>query len=237
MCTPEVERFRLEGVEVERNGRRVLGPVTLSIPARGPVVVAGPSGAGKSSLLRLLNRLDAPSAGSVTYRGEDLSQTDPADHRRRVAMVFQRPVVLPGTIADNLREADPGLDDAQVAAALGRVGLDPTLADRDARDLSGGEAQRMCLARSLATKPEVVLFDEATSSLDPANALRIERLAVALDEQGITAIWVTHDLDQLRRLAAHVVVVIDGRIAQSGPATEVLTDPCPAVAGFLDGGA
>ena len=237
MHPPEDERFRLEGVEVERNGRRVLGPVTLSIPGRGPVVVAGPSGAGKSSLLRLLNRLDAPSAGSVAYRGEDVSQTDPTDHRRRVAMVFQRPVVLPGTIADNLREAEPLLDDAQVVAALDRVGLDPALVDRNARDLSGGEAQRMCLARSLMTKPEVVLFDEPTSSLDPASALRIEKLAASLDDQGITAIWVTHDLDQMRRLAAQVVVVIDGRIAQSGPATEVLTDPCPAVATFLDGGA
>ncbi|MEO6987394.1 MAG: ATP-binding cassette domain-containing protein [Aquihabitans sp.] len=211
--------------------------MTLSIPSRGPVVVAGPSGAGKSSLLRLLNRLDAPSAGSVTYMGEDLSATNPIDHRRRVAMVFQRPVVLPGTVADNVREADPGLDDAQVAATLDRVGLDPGLADRDAQDLSGGEAQRMCLARSLATKPEVVLFDEPTSSLDPANALRIERLAVSLEEQGITSIWVTHDLDQLKRLAAHLVVVIDGRIAQSGPVAEVLTDPCPGVATFLDGGA
>ena len=222
---------------MERNGRRVLGPITLSIPGGGPVVVAGPSGAGKSSLLRLLNRLDAPSAGSVAYRGEDLSQTDPTAHRRRVAMVFQRPVVLPGTVADNLLEADPSLDDAQVVTALERVGLDPALVDRVARDLSGGEAQRMCLARSLTTNPEVVLFDEPTSSLDPANALRIERLAASLDENGITAIWVTHDLDQMRRLAAHVVVVIDGRIAQSGAATEVLTNPCPAVATFLGGGA
>jgi len=234
---PDDERFRLDDVEVVRDGRLGLGPVTLSIAAPGPVVVAGPSGAGKSSLLRLLNRLDAPSAGSISYRGEDLSHTDPTAHRRRVAMVFQRPVVLPGTIADNLREADPRLDDAQVAAALDRVGLDPALADRDARNLSGGEAQRMCLARSLATEPEVVLFDEPTSSLDPTSALRIERLAASLDDHAITAIWVTHDLDQMRRLAAHVVVVIDGRIAQSGPAVEVLTDPCPAVAGFLDGGA
>ena len=231
------ERFRLDGVEVVRNGRRVLGPVTLSIAARGPVVMAGPSGAGKSSLLRLLNRLDAPSTGSVRYRGEDLSHTDPVAHRRRVAMVFQHPVVLPGTIADNLREADPRLDDAQVAAALERVGLDPALSDRDAGELSGGEAQRMCLARSLATGPEVVLFDEPTSSLEPASPRRIERLAVSLDDHGITTIWVTHDLDQMRRLAKQVVVVIDGRIAQSGPVAEVLTDPRPAVASFLGGDA
>ena len=237
VAAPDDERFRLEGVEVVRNGRLVLGPVTLSIAARGPVVVAGPSGSGKSSLLRLLNRLDVPSAGSVRYRGEDLSRTDPAAHRRRVAMVFQRPVVLPGTIADNLREADPSLNDAGVAAALDRVGLEPALSGRDARDLSGGEAQRMCLARSLATDPEVVLFDEPTSSLDPASALRIERLADSLDARGITTIWVTHDLDQMRRLAAQVVAVIDGRIAQSGPAAEVLRDPCPAVARFLAGGA
>ena len=202
--------FELEGVVVERDGRRILGPVDLALPERGPIAISGPSGAGKSSLLRLLNRLDVPAAGTIRLHGERLDELDASVLRRRVAMVFQRPVALPGTVADNLREADPALTDADVARALERVSLDPDLAARDARDLSGGEAQRMCLARSLATHPEVVLFDEPTSSLDADHAAAIEALARSLEDDGLTTIWVTHDADQLDRLARHVVRLVDG---------------------------
>ena len=222
MPLPDEPLFRLDGVVVDRGGRTVLGPVTLDLPGPGPVVLVGPSGLGKSTLLRLLNRLDTPSEGTVRLGGADVCSTDPCAHRRRVAMVFQRPVVLPGTVADNLRAADPDLDDAAVAGALERVGLPPTLADRDARELSGGEAQRLGLARSLATDPEVVLFDEPTSSLDPAASRRIEDLARGLVDDGIAVVWVTHDHEQGRRLARWVVEVDEGRIARSGPADELL---------------
>jgi putative ABC transport system ATP-binding protein len=201
--------FELEEVTVVRGGRAVLGPLDLTIATggadAGPVVVVGPSGSGKSSLLRLLNRLDVPASGTVRIDGVDLATMDPTVLRRRVAMVFQRPVPLPGTVADNLRVAAPELTDDAVAEALTRVGLDPALADRDARELSGGEAQRMGLARSLATEPEVVLFDEPTSSLDHESAARIEELAIALCDQGIGVIWVTHDRAQRDRLGRTVI--------------------------------
>jgi putative ABC transport system ATP-binding protein len=200
-----VAEFQLDGVAVERGGRCVFGPLDLVIPADGPVVIVGASGSGKSSLLRLLNRLDAPSAGIVQLDGEDLAAMEATVLRRRVAMVFQKPVALPGTVADNLRVAEPSLTDEQVVDALGRVGLDGALAERDARELSGGEAQRMGLARSLATEPEVVLFDEPTSALDPDNAERIEALALGLADAGIGVVWVTHDPDQRDRLARHVI--------------------------------
>jgi putative ABC transport system ATP-binding protein len=201
--------FQLEGVEVERAGRCVLGPLDLTIPADGPVVIVGPSGSGKSSLLRLLNRLDAPAAGTVRLDGADLAAGDVTALRRRVAMVFQKAVALPGTVADNLRVAQPSLTNAEVGEALARVGLASELAERDARELSGGEGQRMCLARSLATGPEVVLFDEPTSALDPDNAARIEALALGLADEGIGVIWVTHDPDQRDRLARHVIELGD----------------------------
>lgn len=94
---------------MERGGRRVLGPLDLSLPTQGPIVVAGPSGSGKSSLLRLLNRLDVPAAGTIELRGQDLDAIDPLVLRRRVAMVFQRPVVFEGSVLINLREAAAGL--------------------------------------------------------------------------------------------------------------------------------
>jgi putative ABC transport system ATP-binding protein len=230
---PPSPLFRLRDVTVAPAGR--LGPVTLDLPAPGPVVLAGPSGSGKSTLLRLLNRLEAPATGTVALRDHDLATLDPCALRRRVAMVFQRPVPLPGTAADNLRVADPSLDDPGIVAALDRVGVAAELAARPARDLSGGEAQRLCLARSLATGPEVVLFDEPTSSLDPANAARIEDLALDLAASGTAVVWVTHDLDQLRRLARHLVVVIAGAVVQAGPADAVLAEPAEPVARFLAG--
>jgi putative ABC transport system ATP-binding protein len=204
-----VGTFQLEGVVIERGGRVVLGPLDLKIPADGPVMIVGTSGSGKSSLLRLLNRLDAPAAGTVRLDGEDLAAMDVTALRRRVAMVFQKPVPLPGTVADNLRVAAPSLTDAEVVAALERVGLPGELAHRDARELSGGEGQRMALARSLATEPEVVLFDEPTSALDPDNAERIEALAQQLAGEAISVIWVTHDPDQRDRLARHVIELGD----------------------------
>jgi putative ABC transport system ATP-binding protein len=195
--------FSLHGVTVVRDGRTILGPIDLEVPADGPVVIAGPSGSGKSTLLRLLDRLSVPTQGEVRFRGTPLDDLDPLELRRRVAMVFQRPVLLPGTVADNVREADPTLDGAGVAALLERVGLDPALAAQDAIDLSGGEAQRMGIARALATRPEVVLFDEPTSALDAASAARIEEVALDLQRHGTSVIWVSHDGAQAERLARH----------------------------------
>lgn len=237
MDGPSSPLFRLDGVEVERGGRHVLGPINLSLPHHGPVVIAGPSGSGKSSLLRLLNRLDAPSVGSVRFDGVDLEGMDPTQLRRRVAMVFQRPVVFEGTVLDNLREGAADLTRPDALGLLDRVGLGGALLDRPARDLSGGEAQRMALARSLTTSPEVVLFDEPTSSLDPTSAARVEQLAQSLQDAGVAVVWVTHDLDQLARLAAWVVIVIGGAIAQAGPAADVLGQPYGPVADFLSGDA
>lgn len=194
--------FRLEAVTVEG---RLATPLTFDLGAEGPTAIVGPSGSGKSTVLRLLNRLTVPTAGTVRFRGDDLAQIDPLAHRRRVAMVFQRPIALPGSVADNLRAADPGLDGAAIGRALDAVGLSADLAGREARDLSGGELQRVALARSLATEPEVVLFDEPTSALDEENAERIEQLALDLQARGIAVIWVSHDRAQVARLARRTI--------------------------------
>jgi putative ABC transport system ATP-binding protein len=226
--------FEFRGVGLVADGHVRLRDVTCVLPDHGVTVIAGPSGSGKSSLLRLCNRLEVPTSGTVIYRDRDLASADPLVLRREVGMVFQRPVALPGTVADNLREARPAATDAEVAAQLARVGLDG-LADREARELSGGEAQRMCLARTLLTGPRTVLFDEPTSSLDPGAASSIESLAVDLADQGVPSVWVTHDLDQLRRLAHHVIVLVDGTVAQEGDLDRVLAEPRPAVERFLAG--
>lgn len=221
MENPAVE---MVGVDLRRDGRTVLRGIDLRIPARGITVVVGPSGSGKSSLLRLINRLDAPETGTIRVLGEDIAAADPRVLRRRVGMVFQRPVPFPGSVRDNLRVGAPSATDEILRDLLIRGGLDATLLAREATELSGGEAQRMCLARTLSTEPSLLLLDEPTSALDAEAAAVVERTGRSLAEGGIPLIWVTHDPRQARRLADHAVRVVDGRIAAAGAPSVVLGD-------------
>jgi UDP-glucose/iron transport system ATP-binding protein len=211
--------FEFERVSIVRAGRRVLDQVTASIPAAGITVISGPSGAGKTTLLRLCNRLEVPDAGTVSYRGQPLDELDPLLLRRRVGMVFQRPTPFPGTVADNLAVAHPDASTGELSTALTRVALDPGLLDQEARTLSGGELQRMCVARTLVTQPETLLLDEPTSALDAQSKQVFEHTARDLAAQGITIIWVTHDDAQASRVSDRIYQLRDGRLT-GAPAEE-----------------
>jgi putative ABC transport system ATP-binding protein len=221
---PDAALFAFDSVSVGPPDARRLDALDARLPPGGLTVVAGPSGAGKSTLLRLCNRLEVPTEGVVRHRGTDIAERDPLELRREVAMVFQRPVTFAGTVHDNLREADRDCDAARGAELLEHAGLDASFLERDAGELSGGEAQRACLARALATDPRVLLMDEPTSALDAKAAAVLERLAVGLVEGGTPVVWVTHAEEQMRRLADHVVLIVDGRVHRSGSAREVLGD-------------
>ena len=227
-------RFRFEDVSVVLDGTTVLDRVTATVCGPGVTVVAGPSGAGKSTLLRLCNRLEVPTSGVVWFDGDDIAALDPIRLRRRVGMVFQSPVLFGGTVADNLRVAAPRAGDPALVEVMRRVGLDPTLVDRPARDLSGGEAQRLCIARALLTGPEVLLMDEPTSALDPAHREVVERLARSLADAGTPVVWVSHDPDQVRRLADRLLVLLGGRVASGAEADAFLRHGSGAFEG--DGG-
>jgi putative ABC transport system ATP-binding protein len=205
--------FAFEGVSLVTDGQSRLVDVDLTVADRAITVIVGASGSGKSSLLRLGNRLEAPTQGVVRFRGEDLAALDIHAHRRRVGMLFQHPIPFAGTVRQNLQVGAPDLSDDEAAALLERVTLAGSFLDRPADRLSGGEAQRMCLARSLATEPEVMLVDEATSSLDPDATRRLEELAVSLRDEGITVLWVTQEHGQIDRIADHAVRVAAGRVA------------------------
>lgn len=211
-----MDLFRFERVSLgsERGAR--LARVSLCVPDHGITVVAGPSGAGKTTLLRLCNRLEVPDAGKVLFRGDDVAGLDPLHLRRRVGLVFQQPVVFGGTVRDNLRVAVPDGEEADLVAAVRRAELTEDFLDRPADELSGGEAQRVCLARTLATRPEVLLMDEPTAGLDAAPKRRLEGLVRHLAEGGVPTLWVTHELDQMRRLADRVVVLVAGEVRYTG---------------------
>jgi len=204
----------------------ILSDISFDVSARELLGIVGPSGSGKSSLLRLLNRLDEPTSGTVYLDGLDYQQLPPRELRRRVGMVTQRPYLFPGDVASNLRfgpaQRGESVSDADITRLLEQVGL-PGFAAQEVSVLSGGEQQRVSLARTLANRPEVLLLDEPTSALDEESKLGIEELIGSLvHEHGLTCVMVTHDRDQARRLCQRVVLLEAGRLVQSGTAVEVL---------------
>ncbi len=219
-----VPLFELDGVQVAFDGRPVLDVDSLALPDGGVTVLLGPSGCGKSTMLRLFNRLEVPVRGVVRFRGQDIATLDPLVHRRCAGMVFQRPAPFPGTVRDNLVVALGADDEARFANALHRAGLAAGFLDRRADDLSGGEAQRMCLARTLVTDPQVLLLDEPTSALDPSATRQLERHTRAAADAGTPVVWVTHDLEQTERLADEVVVLWAGHVATGEERRRFLAD-------------
>jgi putative ABC transport system ATP-binding protein len=208
--------FEFIDVHVAIEDSTILADINIAIPEGRLTVVAGVSGSGKTSLLRLCNRLDVRTSGKILFRDQDLATFDPRALRRQVGMVFQRPVLFPGTVRDNLGAAATATD-AEMAVTLGMVDLDVGFLDRIGDDLSGGEAQRVCLARALMCRPQVLLMDEPTSSLHPAAANTLETTTQGLhSDAGVDVLWVTHNLDQITRLAQYLIVLSNGRVAYAG---------------------
>jgi len=215
----------------EHLGRRIgdvvlVADVSFELARAEILALVGPSGAGKSSLLRLLNRLDQPTEGTVYLEGVDYRQMLPRELRRRVGMVTQRAFLFPGNVADNVRygprQRGEELPQGRVESLLLDVGL-AGYSERDVANLSGGEAQRVSLARALANDPVVLLLDEPTSALDEASKLVVEAmiLRVVRDSQ-LTCVIVTHDNAQAERFAERVLVLDRGHVTKTGSVREVL---------------
>jgi UDP-glucose/iron transport system ATP-binding protein len=190
------------------------------------LAIVGPSGSGKSSLLRLLNRLDEPTSGTVYVEGIDYRQIEPRELRRKLGLVNQRPYLFPGTVEDNLRfgplQRGELLSQETIEQLLARVGLSG-YASRNVANLSGGEAQRVSLARTLANSPLVLLLDEPTSALDETSKLEVEAtIQRIVRDQGLTCVLVTHDTAQAARLSGRALVLEAGRVVRQGPVNEVL---------------
>lgn len=227
----------LERVGFAADGRMLLEDVTLRLEAGLRTVILGPNGAGKSLLLRLCHGLLQPSAGTIRWS----AAADGDVLRRRQAMVFQRPVLLRRSAIANIRYVLSlgGVPwrrrQSQAMAALERFDL-AHLAQRPARVLSGGEQQRLALARAWAAGAEVLFLDEPTSSLDPAAALQVEMAVQEFHTAGTKVVMTTHDLGQARRLADEVVFLSRGRLVEHAPAAEFFKGPrSPQARAFLAG--
>jgi putative ABC transport system ATP-binding protein len=209
-------------------GRLLLDDIHFELVQGDVLGVLGPSGAGKSSLLRLLNRLDEPTSGTVLLDGQDYREIAPRQLRRRIGMVMQRAFLFPGTVAENIafgpKQAGREITSGAIDDLLSQVALDG-YAPREASTLSGGEAQRVAILRALANEPELLLLDEPTSALDDASKLAVEKVFASLIERrGLTCIWVTHDGRQARRLARKVLLLENGRVKASGQIEDVLPE-------------
>lgn len=221
-------RSMLEARNLSRvvSDKLLVDDISIEVRPGEVLAVVGPSGAGKSSFLRLLNRLDEPTGGTVLLDGLDYQAIPPRALRRRVGMVMQMAYLFAGTVAANIafgpRQCGKELSTEQIAALLERVGL-PGYHDRDVSDLSGGEAQRVSVARTLANAPEALLLDEPTSALDEASVRGVEELVLSIiRERRMACVIVTHNRPQAERVADRTMIMRAGRLAAIGPTQEVL---------------
>ena len=224
--------YQLQHVQKAYNGRVVLDVDALAVGRGEVLALVGPSGSGKSTLLRLLNFLEPPTSGKISFDGRAAGDDLPLSERRRVTAVFQRPALLRRSVTANIGYGlglrGGKLPPEEMAAWLDRLGL-AHLARQPAQRLSAGESQRVAMARALVMRPDVLLLDEPTANLDPYNVGLIERL-VAEEQRalGMTVVWVTHDIFQARRAADRVAFLLGGRLVEVTEAETFFT--CPATA-------
>jgi tungstate transport system ATP-binding protein len=228
--------LRLDNVVFEVGSRRIIDGISMRLDAGPRTVILGPNGAGKSVLLRLCHGLLAPTSGSITWNSPGVP-----DGPRRQAMVFQRPVMLRrsalGNVVYALKLAGVASEDREWRAqeALRKVGLE-ALGRHSARVLSGGEQQRLALARVWALRPEVLFLDEPTASLDPGATHEIEKVIAALHAAGTKIVLVTHNLGQAHRMGDEILFLHQGRLVERAPAERFLKHPTsPEAAQFLEG--
>ena len=218
--------LQARGLCFDAGGKRLVDQVDADFRPGCCTVIMGANGAGKSLLLRLLHGLIRPTAGEVRWQGRTLDR----EGRRRQAMVFQRPVLLRRSVLANLRFALAvrGVGGSERAAreaeAVARARL-ADLAHRPARVLSGGEQQRLAVARAMACAPRMLFLDEPTASLDPASTHAIEQLVREAHQGGVAIVLVTHDVGQARRLGDDLVFLHAGRVAETGRVAQVLDAP------------
>jgi tungstate transport system ATP-binding protein len=228
-----------------RNVSRTLGPSfrlqvdDLAIPRGRVSALVGPTGAGKTTLLRLLTGLQKPDVGRIEFDGSPLDDTSPLAVLREITMVHQRPILIDGSVEQNIRyglRARRRAPETGVKGILGKLGLNG-LASQDARSLSGGQTQLTALARAIVFEPSVLLLDEPTANLDPAHVALVERVIGEIQaERLMTVVWATHNLFQARRMSQHVMLMLNGSVVEVGDNKAFFESPAdPRTAAFIEG--
>jgi tungstate transport system ATP-binding protein len=232
-----VNLYQLRDIQHRYGERTILDLPSLDIRRGEVLAIVGPSGSGKSTLLRVLQFLEAPTAGSITFDGFIIDGRVALDTRRRIATVFQQPALLARSVYDNvaygLRLRGERDANDRIMAALDRVGLREYARSR-ARTLSGGEAQRVALARAIVLQPDALLLDEPTANLDPYNVSVIEDLIRS--HGAMTMVLVTHNIFQAKRLADRVGLLLNGRLIDLASTDQFFNSPTdPRTRAFVNG--
>ncbi len=242
MDGPNTSAFVLTGVVQELGGVRILDAIDLAIPKQTFTAIIGPSGSGKTSLLRLLNRLDDPTSGTIRYRDRPIAELPVREHRARVGFVFQTPVLFSGSVRDNLAVAGaiagipPSDGDHRMIEVLELAEVDSHLLDRDSTRLSVGQKQRVSIARTLMTRPETLLLDEPTASLDPETADKLMNTVARLSrDRNVTVVAVTHRLAEAKKLSEYAAMLEGGKIVGAGPTGQMFENSeHPRIRSFLE---
>ena len=232
--------LQLSNLLVQREERTVLNIPSLSVEAGDVLAIVGPNGAGKSTLFLVLARLLKTTQGQVIFRDQPIHSLHDIEYRRQIALVLQEPLLMDMLVYENVamglkfRKISKAQIEERVSHWLERLGV-AHLAQRPARKLSGGEAQRVSLARAFVLQPELLLLDEPFTALDAPTRIRLlEDLKSVLTETKMTTIFITHDLQEARKLATRMAVLLDGRVEQIDTPQDVFDRPVnDRVAGFL----
>ncbi|MFS0562911.1 phosphate ABC transporter ATP-binding protein [Terribacillus sp. 179-K 1B1 HS] len=212
----------LKEVTYETDKAQIIQGITGMFTKGKITAVIGPSGAGKTTLFRLCNGLLSPTGGNILIDGKEIITYDPVSLRRHVGIVLQQAIMMEGTVRDNLhlplQLAGKELSDDKAEQIIQLVGLETNILNQNSRDLSGGQKQKVSIARTLLNQPEILLLDEITSSLDRVSKQDIEKLINQINRKhGTTIIWITHNLEQAKSVADEVWVMMNGGIAEAGP--------------------
>lgn len=236
--TPSAIRF--ENICYELEQISILNNISGSFFKEKITTLVGPSGAGKSTLLKMCNGLVSPTSGRIFVESESIDSINPTILRKNIGIVLQNSPIISGTVFDNislpLTLQQKKLSEKQAILLLEIVGLDHTFLYRQAVDLSGGQKQKVSIARSLVNKPKILLLDEITSALDPTSASEIEQLILKLNQESrVTIVWITHNIEQARRIGDFTWIMMNGQLLESGESTILSTSQNEQVQLFVKG--
>ena len=236
-----MEAITFEQVSYQINNHTILSDISGTFPGGKITTLVGPSGAGKTTILKLCNGLISPTNGNIYIEGQAIESYEPTELRKMCGIVLQSTPLIRGTIFDNLALPralhNEKLTESEAIAFLEEVHLEVALLHMDAQQLSGGQKQKLAIARTLINRPKILLLDEITSALDPTSTQEIEKLIFHITEKfGVTTLWITHNMKQARSMSDYTWILWKGQLHNSGDATILEYSDNPEIAQLLNGG-
>ncbi len=240
MTNGQEHAIRFENVNYSAGGTTILKNISGFFPKGKITAIAGPSGSGKSTLFRLCNGLSSPDSGNIYILGKHINEYRPVELRRTVGLALQNAPMIDGTVMDNLslplELRGKRLDEKEGKRLLSLVGLGEHFLMQNARDLSGGERQKVSIARTLVNRPKILLLDEITSALDRVSQQEIEKLVLTINREfGTTIVWITHNLDEAKAVGDYMWIMMEGEIAETGDISILEAPKNERVKQFLKG--